>query len=440
MKRLLLAAACALLAACSSLEKRLLSGDARTRAEAGVDAAAASDAKKAELAAHLKNILADKKAAGRPQAAAALEDLGPPAAAAELELIAALEDPDPEISESAERTLGKLWETSNTLAAAMAGAGPDLRGRLARILAAQGEAGAAALGKNFERGNRDLALKSAEALAGMGPAAARAVPALARAASSSDPEVKTAAAAALGAIGAPAGRWLADALRAPGARSRAGAAAVLAAIPEPPGEAFEALGAALEDPDAQVRADAARALAACPPARLAGLGEKAVRALTWLAGEPGAAAAPAREALLKSGKAGAALLAEALAGGDKAARGAAVAPLARLAVSDGRALAALTGALAHADRDLRLAATAAIGGLGPRGAEAEGALWKNFTTGDCAERTAAAGALAAVKPVFRRNRAVAKALGQNCAAAPAAPRPAAKPAKKKKKTKAARKP
>jgi len=206
MKRLLLAAACALLAACSSLEKRLLSEDPQTRAEAGEDAAAASDAKKAELAALLKGILADKKAAGRPQAAAALEDLGPPAAAAELELIAALEDPNPEISESAERTLGKLWETSNTLAAAMAGAGPELRERLARILAAQGEAGAAALGKNFERGNRDLALKSAEALGGMGPAAARAVPALARAASSSDPEVKAAAAAALGAIGAPAGR------------------------------------------------------------------------------------------------------------------------------------------------------------------------------------------------------------------------------------------
>lgn len=455
MKKLLLLAACAALAACSSAAKRLLSDDPRARAEAGEAAAAAGGEEKKAIVRDLKRVLADAGSGDRAYAAAALEDLGPAAADAVPELIAALGDKDQSVSAPAERALSSLPAAAPALAAALSTESPGLRAQLGRLLAAQGEPGASALAKNFARGDKQLALRSAQVLEGMGPAAEKAVPALARAAASADAEVQAAAAGALSGIGRPAGLWLAEALRSPNPRSRAGAAMVLAAMPRPPAEALEALAGALEDQDEAVRTHSAMALSAYTPEVLAALPEKFIPALS-AAAAGGKAAEWARRALLKTGKADGDWLADALKAKDPLSREAAAVSLAGLkqppaqavrplllALADGEAAvrraaaAALANyafrtpgalprnapaviAIALGDKDLqvRLAAAEALGALGPKAAAAEPELWEAFKTADCRQRAGAAKALGAVKPRLLKNRAIVQALQKPCPARP----------------------
>ncbi|HCC48084.1 MAG TPA: hypothetical protein DEQ38_08235 [Elusimicrobia bacterium] len=455
MKKLLFLAACAALAGCSAATGRLLSDDPRARAEAAEAAAAAGPREKKDIVRALKRVLADSDSGDRAYAAAALEDLGPAAADAVPELIAALGGADQSVSAPAGRALSKLTEAAPALAAALSAESPELRAQLGRILAAQGEPGAKALAKNFERGDKQLALRSSQVLEEMGPAAEKAVPVLARAAASSDAEVQAAAAAALSGIGRPAGLWLADALRSPNPRSRAGASLVLGAMLRPPAEALEALAGALEDQDAAIRLHSAMALAAYTPEVLAALPENFIPALSKAAAG-GEAAEWARRALLKTGRADGSWLADALKARDPLSREAAAASLAGLkqppaqavrplllALADGeaavrRAAAAALGnyafrtpkalprnapaviAIALGDKDpqVRVAAAEALGALGPAAAAAEPELWEVFKSADCRQRAAAAKALGAIKPRLLKNRAIVRALQKPCPAKP----------------------
>lgn len=392
MERSAVLAACAaalLLAGCSSVSRRLLSDKPLTRSEALEAAARSDDRTKKKLVAGLRKVLKNGTAEKRYYAASALEDIGPAAADAVRELMAALNDPDANIAGSADRALRKLDAAAPALAAALDTGDPALRTRLGQVLAAQGAAAVPALVKNFEKGKRELALWSAGILGQMGPAAESAVPALARAAASSDAAVSAQATMALAAVGRPAGLWLAAALASPNPASRSGAAKLLSALNPPPPEAAEALIGALADADAKVREHAAMALASYPGKTLASLPENFTAALVRASAANDAAAPWAGTALAKAGR------------GPAAAKE--------------KTAPELIAALRSPDREARIAAAEALGALGPAAPEeAVTELWLAFKTKDCRQRAAAAGALAGIKPRLRKNGAVARALKRVC--------------------------
>ncbi|OGR66778.1 MAG: hypothetical protein A2X30_11875 [Elusimicrobia bacterium GWB2_63_16] len=497
-----------LLAGCSGPGKRLLSDDALVRSAALESAAASAPKDKVRIVARLRKALAGRDPRRRAYAVTALEDIGAEAVRAAPELMAALGDGDPFISAAAERALVKLKGTAPALAGALLSTDPVLKLKAPEILAAQGEAGVLALAANFERGSRELALESCLALGRLGPAAEKGVPALARAASSTDPAVKAAALGALSNIGRPAGLWLAAALKSASPRSRAGAAALLAAMPSPPAETLEPLASALEDPDGAVRENAGTALAAFTPELMNNLPSNLLPVLSKAAAAGSKESGPTLLALVRTGRAEGKWLAAALrspeprtreaaglalllmfpppqeaaeplletlkdadlkvrrsaaaalgnyavaspatlpagtvaallaatSDADPETRNLAVFPLGRLAPADRSALDAVIQTLASADPEVRVSAAAALTAAGKKAAAAETALWKVFRSRDCRQKTAAAKALAAVKPELRRLPAVARALKTICPAlktAPPAPSalPGLAPKKKKK--------
>lgn len=380
-------AAALFLAGCSSVTGRLLADEPLARSEA-LEAAAKSDAgTKKKIVAGLRKVLRSGEPEKRAYAASALEDIGPAAADAVPELIPALNDADVNVAGSADRALRKLNAAAPALAAALDTGDLQLRAKLGAVLAAQGAAAVPALVKNFEKGKRELALWSAGVLGQLGPEAESAVPALARAAASSDAAVAAQASLALAAVGRPAGLWLAAALASQNPASRAGAARLLSALNPPPVEAAEALIGALEDADEKVREHAAMALASYPAGALAALPENFTPALLKAAAGNDAAAAWARTALAKT---------------------------APPAAPPPAGIPALIAALKSPDPEARTAAAAALGALGPAAAEAVPELWTAFKTRNCRQRASAAGALARIKPRLRKNPAVARALKKVC--------------------------
>ena len=365
MKRILILTACAaalLLAGCSSAARRLLADDPLVRSEAIEEAARSDDRSKHKIVARMKKVLAGKATGKRAYAAAALEDLGPAAAGAIPEMISALDDRDPGVAASAERALKHLETAAPALAAALDTKDARLRARIASVLAAQGAPAAAALARNFEKGNKALALESAALLGRLGPAAEKAVPTLARAAAGRDEEVRTAASSALTAIGSPAGLWLAGALRSASPSSRAGASRVLSEMVPPPAEAAEALAAALEDPDEKVRGNAARALAAYPPETLALSRESFISALFRAARSPDESASVwASITLVRMGAPAGKWLAGALKAADPAARAGAALVISRMFPPPAEAAGAALAALKDSDPAVRLAAAGALG-------------------------------------------------------------------------------
>ncbi len=349
------------LAACSSVEKRLLSELPLVRAEALESAAAAPPAKKKKIVSAMGKKLSHDRPDLRAYAATALEDIGPAAAGAAPALIRALDDADSAVSGAAQRTLSKLPEAAPALAAALASDDEALCAKLRHLLAAHGDAGALALGRNFESGSRGLALKSAGALALMGPAAAKGVPALARAILGNDAQVRTAAASALSDIGAPAALWLGSALGSASPQSRSGAATVLAALPRPLPEALEALVKALADADEGVRRNSTAALAAYPPDVMAALPQELLPLLSAAAEGEGETAGRARIALAKTGRAPGRALEEALKSPDSAQREAAALALILMFPPPREPAARLFPALNDIELKVRRAAAAAIG-------------------------------------------------------------------------------
>ncbi len=391
MKRLAICSLCAaalLQAGCSSVTGRLLTDDPLVRSEAIEAVAKSGEKAKNKTVARLKKILKKKNSPDRARAAAALEDLGPAAAGAIPELIAALNDADTDVADSADRALKRLDAATPALAAALVTKDPALRSKVSQALIYKGAAAVPALIKNFEKGKKELALWSAAVLGQMGPAAESAIPALARAAISNDPAVAGQASAALSAVGAPAGLWLAAALRSANSSSRAGASKVLSSMTPPPPEAAEALISALEDPDEKVRGQAAMALASYPPAAYSSLPKNLGAALEKAAGGTDAAAGWAKTALAKA------------------------APAAPAPKADDTA--ALSAALKSPDPEARIAAAAALGAMGPAAFEAVPELWIAFKSKDCRQRFAAAGALIKINPRLKKYGALSRALNKVC--------------------------
>ena len=357
---LLLLAPLLLLAACSGASKRLLSPDAQVRAMA-LDEVLKSDEKTRKKAAlRMKKILAKKDSPYRLYAASALEDLGPSAAPAVPELIAALAREDLAAS-AAERTLEKLGAAAPALLEALKSKDPALRREAAHILPALGAGAAAGLAKNLDGEDAALAGESARILGEIGPEAAAAVPALARAAFSGKNGLKTAASSALVKIGPPAGKWLAAALEAPELKIRAGAAQVLAGMQPPSPEAAAALASALADPDAGLRARAAEALAAYPPATQALFPENFIAALVHAARAPDE---PSRNwaciTLVRTGAPAGKWLAAALKAPVPATRAGAALVLARMSPPPREAAEAALAALKDGDTAVRAAAAEAL--------------------------------------------------------------------------------
>ena len=391
MKRrsfLICCAAGLLLSGCSSGTGRLLADDPLVRSEALEAAAKSPEKNKKKIVAKMKKILLKKDRADRAYAAAALEDIGPAAADAVPELIQALKDEDADIAASAERTLKHLGASAPALAEALETSDPVLRARIGQVLAAQGPAAVPELVKNFGKGKRELALWSAGILGQMGPAAADAVPALARAAVSGDAAVAGQAAAALTAVGAPAGLWLGAALSSANPSSRAGAAKVLSTLTPPPAEAAGALASALEDTDAKVREHAAMALASYPGKAFASLPENVTAALIKASAANDAAAGWAKTALERAGRGPAA--------------------------PKEKSVPDLIAALRSPDHEARVAAAAALGALGPAASEAIPGLWIAFKTKDCRQRASAARALAEINPRLKKYGAVTRAMKKVC--------------------------
>lgn len=362
MPRALITLLCAaLLAGCSSVRGRLLAPDPRERAQALEDALRYGGARKKELAREMAKELSSSDQDRRAYAAEALEDIGPQAAAAAPQLIKALGDPEISVGDSARRTLTRLSAAAPLMAGALLSVPPVVRKKLEEILSAQGDDGALALAANFGKGNKELAIESIAALAGMREKAAKAVPALVRAAVSDDPDIKTLALAALGDIGAPSGRFLSGLLASGAPSYREGASVVLAAMKPPPASALPALAAALSDPDAAVRLNSAKALDACPPGMLAGLSQDQAGALQKAAAAGGAPAAPAADALLKSGKASPDWLAGQLSSSSTLTRELAAAALASSPHPPLKTAAALLAALKDPSPGVRRAAARALG-------------------------------------------------------------------------------
>jgi HEAT repeat protein len=363
MKRFLLLGALAALplTACSSVEKRLLSGDPQVRVAALDYAAKSPESEKKKIVAAMGRKLSHKRPQLRGYAATALEDIGPAAAAAAPALIKALTDNNAIVSAAAQRSLTKLPGAAPALAAALASEDPVTAEMARAILAAQGDPGALALAKNFESGNRTLALKSASALALMGPAAAKAVPGLARAALSNDADVRSAASAALSDIGRPAALWLADALGSASPNSRAGASAVLAGLPRPLPDSLEALTRALGDKEGPVRENCATALAAYPADLMASLPQEILPLLSAAAAGDDKVSGLARIALVRTGKASGKLLLRALQSPEAAQREAAALALILMFPPPAEPARQLFSALDDPELAVRRAAAAAIG-------------------------------------------------------------------------------
>jgi HEAT repeat protein len=177
--------------------------------------------------------------AARRSALDTLEALGPDAAPAAAELVAALRDRDKFVRWAAARTLGKF--------------GP-----------AAGEIVALQLAQLLTDGDLDVRLAAAAALERLGPAAQPATADLCRTVGSTDAELRLAALRALGTIGDPdvqeAVAQVALALRDSDGRVRMLAAQVLGKFGPAARQTVAALGQALQDPSPDVQKAAGEAL------------------------------------------------------------------------------------------------------------------------------------------------------------------------------------
>lgn len=350
-----------LLAGCAGVSGRLTHDDPQVRAMALDEVLRSGEAPRRKAAAGIKKVLARGKPPYDLYAASALEDLGQSAAPAVPELMAALSAPDATVAYTAARALAKTDAAVPALAEALRSGSPELRREAARILPAHGAKAAAALQPNLQGPDRDLAERSARILAETGPAAASAVPALAKAVHTSTGALKHAAADALTRIGTPAGKWLAAALKAPDPKVRAAAAGVLAAMNPPSPEAAVPLSAALDDPEPAVRAGAARALAAYPPEAQTLFPENFISALFRAAQAPDSETRDwACITLVRTGTAGGKWLANALKAPDPAARAGAGRVISRMFPPPAEAAAAALDALADPEAAVRAAALEAL--------------------------------------------------------------------------------
>lgn len=357
----LLAAPLLFLAACAGVSGRLTADDPQARALALDEVLRSGEKPRRKAALKMRKPLSRGRSPYDLYAASALEDLGQSAAPAVPELMAALSSPDSTVAFTAARALAKTDAAIPALAEALRGGPPALRREAARILPAHGAKAAAALLPNLAGPDRDLAERSAWILAGIGPAAAGAVPALAKTVHTSTGALKHAAAAALAAAGAPAGRWLAAALKAPDPKVRAAAAGVLAGMSPPSPEAALPLAAALEDAEPAVRAGAARALAAYPAEAQALFPENLISSLFRAAQAPDSETRDwACITLVKTGSHGGKWLASALKAPDPAVRAGAARVVSRMYPPPAGAASPALEALADADAAVRAAAVEAL--------------------------------------------------------------------------------
>lgn len=303
-----------------------------------------------------------------------------------------------------------LW-----LAAALKSGSPRSRSGAAALLAAMPAPPAETLeplAAALEDPDGAVRADSAAALAAFEPETMNTLPSgllpvLARAAAAGDKESGPAL-LALVRTGRAEGKWLAAALRSSEPRTREAAALALLLMFPPPQEAAGPLLETLKDGDLKVRRAAAAALGNYAVASPAALPAGTVAALLAATGDA-----------------------------DPETRNLAVFPLGRLAPADKSALDAVIQTLTNADPEVRLSAAAALTAAGKKAAAAETALWKVFRSRDCRQKTAAARALAAVKPELRRLPAVARAIKTVCPAVKTAPPdpstlPGLAPKKKKK--------
>lgn len=357
----LLAAPLLFLAACAGVSGRLTHDDPQVRAMALEEVLRSGEAPRRKAAIKMGKVLARGKSPYDLYAASALEDLGQSAAPAVAHLIRALSSPDATVAFAAARTLARTDAAVPALAEALKSGSPALRREAARILPAHGARAAAALLPNLAGPDRDLAERSARILAETGPAAAPAVPALAKAVHTSTGALKHAAADALAGIGTPAGKWLAAALKAPDPKVRAAAAGVVAAMNPPSPEAAMPLAAALDDAEPEVRAAAARALAAYPAEAQALFPENFIAALFRGAQAPdGETRGWASLTLVKTGASGGKWLANALKAPDPAARAGAGRVISRMFPPPAEAAAAALDALGDPEAAVRAAALEAL--------------------------------------------------------------------------------
>jgi HEAT repeat protein/lysophospholipase L1-like esterase len=202
----------------------------------------------------LVRLVCEVRSPGRGMAAEALGRLGPEAASAVPELIAATSDRRPEVRWRAVWALGRIGPAAKpaVLALRIALADPDVRWR------------------------------SAEALGGIGPSAVEAVPDLIALLRDPSSSVRWRAVAALGAIGSrQAAPALAGAADDAAENVRLAAISALSSVGAEPALAERAYLAALDDTDARVRLQAIRGLG-----RLGTLSSRARRALEAAGNDP----------------------------------------------------------------------------------------------------------------------------------------------------------
>lgn len=338
----------------------------------------------------------------------ALGRLGPAAEKGVPALARAASSSDGEVKAAALSALSNVGRPAGLwLTAALRSASPRSRAGAAALLAAMPsppEEALEALAAALEDPDGAVRENSAVALAAFTPEVMNTLPSgllpvLAKAAAAAESKESGPALLALVRTGRAEGKWLAAALRSPEPRTREAAALALLLMFPPPQEAAAPLLETLKDGDLKVRRAAASALGNYAVASPAALPAGTVAALL----------AATRDA-------------------DPETRNLAVFPLGRLAPGDKSALDAVIQTLASADPEVRLSAAAALTAAGKKAAAAETALWKVFRSRDCRQKTAAARALAAVKPELRRLAAVARALKTICPAVKdAAPDPSALP-------------
>jgi CubicO group peptidase (beta-lactamase class C family) len=216
----------------------------------------------------------------------------------------------------------------------------------------------------------DVRRNAAEALAGLGPRAVEAVPALVAALNDPDIGVRWHSAVALGTMGPGAVEPLVRALRGADPMTRQGAALALGRMGPGAGGALHPLVDALRDPDASVRERAAEALGMLGPGAAA-----AAPALVRVFSDTDPyVQGKAAEALGRIGREAVPALTLALQDRERTVRWCAAIALGRIGAAAREAVPALTKALQDGDENVRWCSIIALGGIGAQAAEAVPAL------------------------------------------------------------------
>jgi HEAT repeat protein len=323
--------------------------------------------------------LAARESTDRLHAANSLGEMGPLAADAVPALIAALGDPDENVSKSAAVGLHMIGRVAvSALSIALGDDNEYVRLRAAEVLSKIGLEAADAvpsLMAAFCNSDVPMRWRAARALGNVGPRAVAAVPALIIALGDSDKYVRECAAGALVKIGSAAAGAvpvLIVALRDNDSNTES-VAEVLGNIGRRAVDAVPALITALGDSDENVRRSAARALGRIGPAAVdavpelinalrdsdANVRESAARAL----GDIGPAAVKAVPALIA-----------ALGNQDVLVRERAVHALCNIGPATGDVVGALIAALGHNDENVRMGVTSVLGQIGLTAIDAVPAL------------------------------------------------------------------